>query len=114
VAAEALPGDMNGDINSAPVMPPPGPGTPSVYPPGAGSAGPGCSPQHAVESPTDSSKLITSRPSFLNAGEFRIRGTQTPRNASACLSAYWSSMIGFDGSGPVQLSCASSHWSGTM
>ena len=44
------------------------------------------SPQHAVESesgPSDSSKVTTSSPSFLKAGELRMRGTHVLSQALA-------------------------------
>jgi hypothetical protein len=73
-------GAMKGESRTAPVRPPPSPVIP-----GRGLLGPGPSPQHADESlwsPSDSSKLMTRRPSRLNAGEAVILGTQVDRNVS--------------------------------
>jgi hypothetical protein len=77
---------MNVDSNTAPIRPPPGPAMP-----GSGeSPGPGSSPQHAEASdcgPSDSSKVISSSPFFLNAGELVISSTHVCRNASMSPSA---------------------------
>src|SRR5450755_2905936 len=61
--------------------------------PGWAAAGPATSSQHAVAlaglppSVSDSSKVTSSRPSFLNAGELVIFGTQVWRNVSMLASA---------------------------
>ena len=57
--------------------------------PGRGLLGPGPSPQQAVASVcglSDSSKVMTSAPSFWNAGDAVMRGTQVRRNWSALTS----------------------------
>src|SRR6266480_1729678 len=78
-----VPGLMNGDSSTAPVLPPPGPVTP-----GNGEEGPGVSPQQAsVSELPASSKVISSSPSRLNAAEAVILGTQVSRKASMSASA---------------------------
>ena len=67
---------MNGDRNTAPVSPPPGPAIP-----GMALFGPAISPQHAVLSACPSSNRIITRPSCLYAGEARILGIQVERKA---------------------------------
>src|SRR3954452_6539176 len=55
--------------------------------PGSGELGPACSPQHDSDDwLSDSSEVMTSRPSFLNAGDDVMRGTQRRRNASTDFS----------------------------
>lgn len=84
--ALTVPGAMNGESRTAPTSPPPGP----VMPGRGESPGPGCSPQQDEESdcgPSDSSKVTSSRPFCLNAGEFVISGTHVYRNVSMSASA---------------------------
>src|SRR3954470_5264942 len=79
VTSDTVPGAMNGESNTAPIRPPPGPFHPGLF-----VFGPGCSLQHAVaSSPIDSSKVMTSRPLARNAGELVMMGTQCRRNRSA-------------------------------
>src|SRR5664280_533823 len=78
---------MNGESSTAPVRPPPGPAIP-----GLAAAGPGISLQQALAlaglppSTSASSKVISSRPSFLNAGEPVILGTQVRRKVSTLVT----------------------------
>src|SRR5436309_3225752 len=106
---------MNGEISTAPESPPPDPGRPPWLP-GSLVAGPGCSLQHDRFS-TASSKVTTSRPSFLNTGDSTIGGTYFCRNPSICVSAISSPVSGSaprgsGGTGFVQESWPSSHWLG--
>jgi hypothetical protein len=83
-----LPGCTKGDTTTAPMRPPPGPGT---RPPGLCELGPGRSPQQADESPAPaldsaSSNVTTSSPSRPNAGEARIFGIHSASHASALAS----------------------------
>src|SRR3954464_12019646 len=79
--------------------------------PGSGEFGPACSPQHDsddwLSAPSD---VMTSKPSFLNAGDEVMRGTQTRRNASTDFSppglpsAHGSSCPSLQRSGVMKLS----------
>ena len=68
-----VPGRVHLEITRAPILPPPGPTMPGI-----GELVLALSPQQAVASdcgPSDSSAVITSTPSCLNAGEARMIGT---------------------------------------
>src|SRR3954454_10286310 len=78
-----MPGLTNCDSRTAPVRPPPLPG---VGPPLYGVLGPEGSVQQSSAPLSDSSKVTTSSPSFLNAGDPVIRGTQVWRNWSELTS----------------------------
>ena len=76
-----VPGEMYGEISSAPTSPPPGPTMPALF---GGCVLAACSWQQAVASDcglSDSSAVMISSPCFLKAGDWRIRGAQTFRKA---------------------------------
>src|SRR4051794_9270214 len=73
---------MNGEISTAPILPPPEPGDG----PAALGVFAACSLQHDALSSSASSNEMTSRPSSLYPGESRIFGTHSCRNASIDLS----------------------------